>query len=132
MQSFLEPEKNLPRFELDVRLDYIKYCIPDWICERGYPGMEVLAVGPYAPGRNGITRSIALDFEVDWKQNLWFDGVQYQGLEGSEMLVDNGVPHKGQARLRGMYEQIGNLKEKDKPGQYKIGRQENPVSHAPD
>jgi len=50
MQAFLESEKELlPSFDIETRLDYIKYCIPDWAC-RSYPGMEVLPVGPYAPG----------------------------------------------------------------------------------
>ena len=50
MRSFLEPEKKLPRFAPDVRIEYIKYCIPDWVNEHGgYPGFEVLPTGPYAP-----------------------------------------------------------------------------------
>ncbi|KAF9069892.1 hypothetical protein BDP27DRAFT_663743 [Rhodocollybia butyracea] len=53
MQAYLEPDKNLPKFDLDVRLDYIKYCIPDWVC-KSYPGMEVLPVGPYAGDRKQL------------------------------------------------------------------------------
>ena len=50
MQAFLESENELlPSFDIETRLDYIKYCIPDWAC-RSYRGMEVLPVGPYAPG----------------------------------------------------------------------------------
>ncbi|ESK85812.1 hypothetical protein Moror_2397 [Moniliophthora roreri MCA 2997] len=157
MQAYLEPEKNLPRFELGVRLDYIKYCVPDWFCKGGYPGLEVLAVGPYSPQAEErlpedqkvlrhiltcsrwrrlwqtVMHSIGPDFEVDWKQNLWFHAVQYQGLGGLEMLADEGVPDEWRTRLRKMYDQVSNLKETDKPGQTEIGkRQKRRVSHAPD
>ncbi|KAJ9225032.1 hypothetical protein DTO027B5_2396 [Paecilomyces variotii] len=47
MRAFLEPDKQLPYFDLDARLDYFKYCVPDCMC-RSYAGMEVLPVGPYA------------------------------------------------------------------------------------
>lgn len=47
MEAFLEPEKNLPYFDLATRLDYITYCVPDSYCT-SYPGFEVLPVGPYA------------------------------------------------------------------------------------
>lgn len=49
MKSFLEPAKNLPRFDVWTRLEYIKYCVPDGSCDMGHPGIQVLPVGPYAP-----------------------------------------------------------------------------------
>jgi hypothetical protein len=50
MQAFLESGKKLlPSFDVETRLDYIKYCIPDRSC-RSYPGLDVLATGPYGPG----------------------------------------------------------------------------------
>ncbi|KAK7037490.1 hypothetical protein VNI00_010982 [Paramarasmius palmivorus] len=146
-------------FDLDVRLDYIKYCIPDWICDGGYPGMEVLMTGPYVASRNreedplpcdqislrhvlhcarwrrlwnGAMQIVGPDFEEEWKQKLWFDVVQYQGLEGLEMLKDDGVSEKWQKRLRTLYDQISKLKEEDRPGQHEIGNRRNPVSYAPD
>ena len=34
MQAFLESEKKLlPSFDVETRLDYIKYCIPDRTCQ---------------------------------------------------------------------------------------------------
>ncbi|RJE24075.1 hypothetical protein PHISCL_03611 [Aspergillus sclerotialis] len=54
MWAVLEPEKNLPYFNIDTRLDYWTYCVPDWGC-RSYPGYEVLPVGPYAEGEEGIS-----------------------------------------------------------------------------
>ncbi|KAL1855008.1 hypothetical protein Plec18170_004420 [Paecilomyces lecythidis] len=47
MDAFLEPDKQLPYIDLDTRLDYFKYCVPDVMCS-SYAGMEVLNVGPYA------------------------------------------------------------------------------------
>lgn len=46
---FLEPksERHLPVLNLDTRLEYIKYCIPDDMCDTGYPGFQVLQTGPY-------------------------------------------------------------------------------------
>ncbi|PGH13480.1 hypothetical protein AJ79_03610 [Helicocarpus griseus UAMH5409] len=51
--AFLEhphnAEKRQPAFDVDTRLDYVKYIIPDWIC-RCYPGFGVLPTGPYTKG----------------------------------------------------------------------------------
>ncbi|KAN0069584.1 hypothetical protein V8E54_012599 [Elaphomyces granulatus] len=51
MQAVLllhESERKLPpSFDVEIRLDYIRYCIPDWTC-KSYPGFEVLPTGPYA------------------------------------------------------------------------------------
>ncbi|KIK68103.1 hypothetical protein GYMLUDRAFT_128152, partial [Collybiopsis luxurians FD-317 M1] len=62
MDAFLEPERQLPHFGPDVRLEYIKYCIPDWVCW-GYPGFEVKPTGPYAsnPDSRQWTRANAAD-----------------------------------------------------------------------
>ena len=53
MRAFLEPESGLPRLDHEVRMDFIKYCIPDCMCQSyhgsvGYRGLTVLPVGPYA------------------------------------------------------------------------------------
>ena len=54
--AFLNPSSSMPRFDLGMRLDYIKYCIPDYMCSTGYEagpddslGMHVLPLGPYTP-----------------------------------------------------------------------------------
>lgn len=56
MDAIVTPGAPPSRFDLDMRLDFIKYCIPDYICWRGYDGgpennraLEVLPVGPYTP-----------------------------------------------------------------------------------
>ena len=58
---------NKLRFNLEERLDFIKYCIPDRICRGGYDsgprgsrGLIVLPVGPYAPDANNSIRSQAV------------------------------------------------------------------------
>ena len=55
MEAFLEPEKNLPYFDIATRLDYLAYCVPDSSCA-SYPGFELLPVGPYALRANARTR----------------------------------------------------------------------------
>lgn len=56
MDAVVTPDAPTSRFDLDMRLDFIKYCIPDYMCWLGYDGgpdnnraMEVLPVGPYTP-----------------------------------------------------------------------------------
>ncbi|KAE8420904.1 hypothetical protein BDV36DRAFT_86787 [Aspergillus pseudocaelatus] len=48
MDAFLQPEKNLPYFDVRTRIDYFTYCLPDWVCS-SYPGFTRLPTGPYAP-----------------------------------------------------------------------------------
>ncbi|OGM47189.1 hypothetical protein ABOM_003903 [Aspergillus bombycis] len=48
MDAFLQPEKNLPYFDLRTRIEYFTYCLPDWVCS-SYPGFTRLSTGPYAP-----------------------------------------------------------------------------------
>ncbi|KAK2809721.1 hypothetical protein FQN50_003566 [Emmonsiellopsis sp. PD_5] len=55
-EEFLNPELHAGQtWDLQTRLEYIKYCIPDWVC-RSYPGVEFLPVGPYAPERRDELR----------------------------------------------------------------------------
>lgn len=49
MDAFLQPEKNLPYFDTETRLEYLTYCVPDKRC-KSYPGFQVLESGPYRPG----------------------------------------------------------------------------------
>ena len=44
----------LPRFDLDTRLDFTKYCILDWECWSSYNELKVRNIGPYASGDNDI------------------------------------------------------------------------------
>ena len=51
MTSVLQPELGLPKLDLQTRLDYIRYCVPDIVCATGRlgsPGLgEAEARGPY-------------------------------------------------------------------------------------
>ncbi|KAJ5179709.1 hypothetical protein N7492_002919 [Penicillium capsulatum] len=49
MEAFLQPDQNLPYFDIATRLDYLTYCVPESFCQ-SYPEFEVLPVGPYKPG----------------------------------------------------------------------------------
>ncbi|KAJ4346656.1 uncharacterized protein N0V89_010587 [Didymosphaeria variabile] len=52
--SFLLPSSNRkPALNIDTRIEFIKYCIPDWSCGPNNgrnDGFELLSVGPYAEG----------------------------------------------------------------------------------
>ncbi|KAF9737465.1 hypothetical protein PMIN01_05244 [Paraphaeosphaeria minitans] len=54
MASYLQPgDKRKPGLGIETRIEYIKYCIPDWACgpnSSRHDGFEVLPVGPYAEG----------------------------------------------------------------------------------
>ncbi|KAL0059045.1 hypothetical protein AAF712_014222 [Marasmius tenuissimus] len=109
MDAYLDGEPEMV-FDLQVRLDYIKYCIPDWICEGGYPGLEVLAVGPYVPNRQErSTSSWRPNFSAAYSKLLsvatplgtchilgraWnVGGVETEVMEGSRS--DSGVGRDG-------------------------------------
>lgn len=155
MRAHLWPELKLPRFDFQFRLDYIRYCIPDWICEKGAPGIELpLPVGPYAPEAmkenplpadqialnhvlncrrwreswERVRRQIGEDFEVEWKQDMWHSAVQCQGLEGLEMLRPEGV-EKWRGRLTEIRNQIERLEKK--PEVYEFHPRNNPVTEYP-
>ena len=42
------PTASAPALDLETRLDFIKYCIPDYECMDGYEGLVVKQKGPYA------------------------------------------------------------------------------------
>ncbi|KAK7037577.1 hypothetical protein VNI00_011069 [Paramarasmius palmivorus] len=157
MRAYLEPRMSLSRFSIDVRLDYIKYCIPDMICEGPRSELEVLPVGPYVPGHGmlpsdqvalahisscsrwqrlweKVMHGVGPGFETEWKQRLWINAVQFQGLGGLEMIVSDEVPKKWQMRLRKIYSEITNLQDADKPDgrTFRLGQREKVVSYAPD
>ncbi|PYH47101.1 uncharacterized protein BP01DRAFT_354904 [Aspergillus saccharolyticus JOP 1030-1] len=54
MEAFLaaggqRPPATMPVHSIETRIEYIKYCVPDWVCKKGYQGFEPpLNVGPYA------------------------------------------------------------------------------------
>ncbi|KAJ3788232.1 hypothetical protein GGU10DRAFT_346760 [Lentinula aff. detonsa] len=143
VQAYLEPKKNIPKFDLDVRLDYIKCCIPHWAC-RSYSGLEVLNVGLYVcvprsdlSGDQKALRHITHCRRWSWlfekvKQKLWFEAVQMQGLEGMMVLGEPGFKERREhlVMLRYLVEKLDNGDESLK---HIIGtRLRAPVSYAPD
>ncbi|KAH7369514.1 hypothetical protein BKA65DRAFT_486424 [Rhexocercosporidium sp. MPI-PUGE-AT-0058] len=155
-QAFLEPEKSLPRFDIHMRLDFIRYCIPDYICFLGPPGMErPEAVGPYDPVRivedrpdhaqvamrhvllcrrwreawEQVRHQAGGDFEDGWRQDMWKSFVECQGLEGLGMIRP-GVVALLRERLLTARKQIEKLE--SQPQRYKFGRYENPGTAYPD
>jgi hypothetical protein len=151
MGAFLQPEKNLPRFDIDLRLDYIRYCIPDYMCQKGYLCMNgPQEVGPYALREDGgyqflgdqvamqhilncgrwtrpwdsVRREIGPDFEEEWRQKMWHSSVEIQGLPGLELLRPGGV-ETWKGRLTEIRSQIERLDENNRPKVFKFGLYEN-------
>lgn len=110
MRAWLEPDLQLPRFDLQTRLDYFKCCVPevDW---------EYLAPGPRRDDRDlsylqsrppfenqsalrhitncrrwrrmweKVTVQIGPDFEQEWRQSLWWNALQTLGLDGARIVI---------------------------------------------
>lgn len=60
-KAILQPELKLPRFDIEMRLEYIRYRIPDIFCMLGSPRMKLPEpAGPYVAsnGINGEIREI--------------------------------------------------------------------------
>lgn len=159
MRAFLEPRSNLPWFDHDFRMDFIKYCIPDPMCQ-SYEGMTVLPIGAYGtqseeselmPERDcdqvgldyllqcrtwteawqRVRHAIGPDFKQEWRQQMWQSAVQTQGLEGLEMLRPGGL-EKWRPRLKAMRSCIERLESADKPNDIILSRHwEKAVSESP-
>lgn len=117
VEAFLEPQRNLPFFDIPVRLDYWTYCVPDHGCE-SYAGYEVLPVGPYAKGnertlegdqfamhhilhcgrwrrmwaaafRSTLKDEFKDEYEEEehWKKKLFRNVMQTQGVEGMQLIT---------------------------------------------
>ena len=130
--------------DVEVRLDYVVYCIPDWSCRPDqHSAVEVWPMGPYAPENvedirgdqialhhllhcrtwreawRNVRRQIGDDFEEDWRQAMWVSAVQMQGLEGLEMLRPGGV-EKWRGRLEQIRGKIERLEKPPKERDYKL------------
>jgi hypothetical protein len=156
-KAILQPELKLPRFDIEMRLEYIRYCVPDIFCMLGNPGMKLPEpTGPYVTnnGINGEIREIGEDqvalqhilkcerwvelwrkacgdigyFRDHWRQKIWESVVQCQGLEGLQMIT--GGVEKWSERLTKIRNQIEKLEKK--PKEFKFGPYDNPGSEYPD
>ncbi|KAL8766376.1 MAG: hypothetical protein Q9209_006846 [Squamulea sp. 1 TL-2023] len=123
-QSTLEANHDHRKgLELDIRLDFIKYCIPDSKC-RNYRGFTVEMMGPYKPGVGhanpridqysirhilksskwkvaweDVRKAIGPDFDDERRQRIWASAVQMKGLEVFDMLRPDWA-ERWSARLR--------------------------------
>ncbi|KAL8943995.1 MAG: hypothetical protein Q9216_000704 [Gyalolechia sp. 2 TL-2023] len=112
LEANLDGRKGL---DLDTRLDFIKYCIPDWYCQ-SYKAFTVEATGPYRNGWDNVNprmdqysirhilksskwrkawdemrEEIGPDFVDERRQRIWACAVQMHGLEGLEILRPGGT-----------------------------------------
>lgn len=121
---------------IEMRLEYIKYCLPEWECwirmfdqKRRFGAIHplrlVLPTGPYVPfGRyediwatppdfqghgnqegllhllestrwnpswKEVRAAVGGDFDVEWKQDVWWAVVMSQGLHGMEMIRPGNI-----------------------------------------
>jgi len=151
MDAFLQPSLGLPRFPLDARLDFVRYCVPDWICHESSPGLgePQRDGGPYSGERIGdgdglalyhvlncrrwreawqrIERQIGPDFEEEWRQEVWHQAVQLHGLAGFEMLVMPDALEKWRGRLSKIRRWVEQLDATQRPKESKFGKHENVV-----
>ncbi|KAL8765747.1 MAG: hypothetical protein Q9209_007254 [Squamulea sp. 1 TL-2023] len=142
MKAFLEPSLSLPHFDQEFRMDFIKYCIPDSMCQ-SYTGVTVLKVGPYAGINNELMpQQVGLDYLLTcrtwteaWekvrleigpnfddvpRQIMWERAVQTQGLEGLEMLRPRGL-ERWRPRLEVIRKNIENLPVESRPKECRYG-----------
>jgi hypothetical protein len=151
MLAAISPVASLPRFDLDTRLDFVKYCFPDPMCWSAYKGLTVSNIGPYASGDHStifkieddqirlnhilncrtwreawekVRLQLGSDFETEWKQQMWEAAVQLTGLKGLELLRPMEVKVRRE-RLVGTYKSIQRLGVKDRPAPYKFGTREH-------
>ncbi|KAL8790088.1 MAG: hypothetical protein Q9213_000790 [Squamulea squamosa] len=142
MKALLEPRLSLPCFDQEFRMDFIKYCIPDPMCQ-SYTGVTVLKVGPYAgtnnelmPHQVGLDHlltcrtwtetweklrlEIGPDFDDVPRQIMWERAVQTQGLEGLEMLRPGGL-ERWRPRLEVIRKNIEDLPIESRPKECRYG-----------
>lgn len=148
MLACIKPALTLPRFDLETRLDFIKYCIPDYMCQHGYKGLTVEAIGPYVPDSKGkveddqlrlnhilncrtwseawekVRLQVGPDFKLEWKQQMWASAVQLTGLKGLELLRPMEVRER-KKRLNGLYQSIEVMKTIHEPQVHKFGTREH-------
>jgi hypothetical protein len=151
MRSFLEPHNKLPRFDINTRLEYVKYCIPD---KRGIKRTGSLQTGPYAGEYEDIPEDwVAMDhilsckrwdrlwqplmdqvnvsFDEDWRQQLWRTAIQTLGLEGAELAIkvpavtDSTAHTRSEAWQMRFATIIDHIKAID-AGRYKLGARRIP------
>lgn len=122
-------------FSRSTRIEFIKYCVPDEVCQKGYTGFAPpLPVGPYDPKRTDdllqdqvalryilrcgrwqrlwekVLDQIVPKFDEDWRQKLWWDSIQLTGLEALEVVTkwdrEEGLPQSWVTRLSQLHDEV--------------------------
>jgi hypothetical protein len=109
LRAYLEPELALPKFDLSIRLDYIRHCITSGVISTDSDGEEIYSddqktvrhvVGGARWERLWQTPMLEAgpNFEEGWRQNLWLNACQSFGLDGMEMIKDVKDPSTRDSR----------------------------------
>jgi hypothetical protein len=157
LKAVLYPELGLPKHDVQTRLDYIRYCVPDWICEPSRENTLTEPRGLYTPGTDvheadqmallhvlrtrkwrepfeGIQDTIGPkyesenDDEVHWKQKLWTSAAQCQGFD-SVTALQLGASSQFTKSLEDDRAQIDSMERE--PQRFEIGSRRNPAHEFP-
>ncbi|KAL4922412.1 hypothetical protein BDW62DRAFT_52761 [Aspergillus aurantiobrunneus] len=151
MDAFLSPEQNLPAFDVDTRLDYLTYSLPDEREPNRPDSGRFLA--PYYEDQRCLRHIVrcgrwrrlwagcirefldeGFGGEEGWREKLLRDALLVQGLEGMELVTRKpGVGLSGQylERARGIRDRVNRLD--GPPGVRMLGKKGVlRVSEAPD
>ncbi|KAI9926943.1 hypothetical protein ASPWEDRAFT_32903 [Aspergillus wentii DTO 134E9] len=83
VEAILSPQRGLPFFDIDTRIEYIKYCVPDWLCQKGYPGFPVLQEGPYTSDNSAADQhTLSHIFQCKRWRRMW--AAAFKMLSGNE------------------------------------------------
>ncbi|KAK3076637.1 hypothetical protein LTS18_012468 [Coniosporium uncinatum] len=143
-ENYIRGQKDAV-LDREVRLDYVKYCVPDSVCAGGYRGFEVLNTGPYKSGETDtqvadqaamwhilkstrwnrawaeVRAAAGGDFEEDsWKQEVWNACVLNQGLGGLSMLRPGGLTQEWVDKLHEIRRLIEGLEGSDRPSRVEV------------
>ena len=159
--AFLEPERNLPFFDIQTRLDYIKHCVP----QLHHSQTDHSQTGPFLDGEreedDQSTLSHVLgcgrwrrmwgaaikdllcggegfpDVEVEdeyWRETLLRDAIQCQGLEGMQLVTMSASQLDGKFldKLKWIKQRVDKLTGPPPSEILSVYSSEWSVSHVPD
>ncbi|MCJ1456383.1 hypothetical protein MMC28_006744 [Mycoblastus sanguinarius] len=131
MRAAIDPKASQLRFDLGMRLDFIRYCIPRFFNADQEALRHILCCRRWCEAWDHVRHSIGPDFEEEWRQRLWHSAVEMQGLEGLEMLNGPEGIEKWRPWLEDIMEKIEVLDKRYKPREYLFGSWGDIASDAP-